>query len=243
MNNYEVIGGCYSPRLNTFLDLYYFSHRSKPYSVTATIPDKTTWESFPHHVHFPTQQKYFRNDAFAERKSLPQFNVASYKHPGIRLPFEYITTLLSGEGGEGRTGTATIFRKMLSKYTIFSTVLSKIVYKVIRVFSQEYLQGQNKNMLIKSTLQKLFWAQSFTPDHLLIEKQDLIYVFCSTLFKTVRFRNIRTTRATCSCSSRMEGSENVKSNLSFSEESEQDLYDGSLRRLSLIHIWRCRRRG
>ena len=32
-----------------------------------------------------------------------------------------------GKGGEGRTGTATIFRKMLAKYTIFSTVLSKIV--------------------------------------------------------------------------------------------------------------------
>ena len=30
------------------------------------------------------------------------------------------------------------------------------VYKVIHVFSQEYLQGQNKNVLIKSTLQKLF---------------------------------------------------------------------------------------
>ena len=42
MNNYEVIEGYYSPRLNTFLDLYYFSYRSKPYSVTATIPDKTT---------------------------------------------------------------------------------------------------------------------------------------------------------------------------------------------------------
>ena len=100
---------------------------------------------------------------------------------------------------------------------------SNTVYKVIRVFSQEYLQAQNKNVLIKSTLQKLFWAQSFTPDHLLIEKQDLIYVFCSTLFKTVRFRNSRTTRANCyifSCSSGMEGSENVKSNLSFSEESE-----------------------
>ena len=54
----------------------------------------------------------------------PQFNVASHKRPGIRLSFEYTTTLLSGEGGEGRTGTAT---KMLSKYTIFSTVLSKIV--------------------------------------------------------------------------------------------------------------------
>ena len=57
----------------------------------------------------------------------PQFNVASHKRPGIRLSFEYTTTLLSGEGGEGRTGTATMFRKMLSKYTIFSTVLSKVV--------------------------------------------------------------------------------------------------------------------
>ena len=66
-----------------------------------------------------------------------------------------------------------------------------------------------------------------------MEKHDLIYAFCSTLFKTVRFRNSRTTRANLyifSCRSGMEGSENVKSNLSFSEESEQDLYDGSLRR-------------
>ena len=57
----------------------------------------------------------------------PQFNVACYKRPGIRLSFEYTTTLLSGEGEEGRTGTATMFRKMLPKYAIFSTVLSKIV--------------------------------------------------------------------------------------------------------------------
>ena len=57
----------------------------------------------------------------------PQFNVASYKRPGIRVSFEYTTTLLSREGGEGRAGTATTFRKMLCKYTIFSTVLSKIV--------------------------------------------------------------------------------------------------------------------
>ena len=170
----------------------------------------------------------------------PQFNVASHKPPGIRLSFEYTTTLLLGEGGEGRTGTATMFRKMLSKYTIFSTVLSKIVYKVIRVFWQEYLQGQNKNMLIKSTLEKLFCAQSFTPDHLLTEKQDLIYVFCSTLFKTVRFRNSRTTRANCyifSGSSGMEGSESVKSNLPFSEESEQDLYDSSLRRKGVRSVY------
>ena len=44
---------------------------------------------------------------------LPKFNAASYKRPGIRFSFEYTTTLLSGEGGEGRTGTATTFRKML----------------------------------------------------------------------------------------------------------------------------------
>ena len=93
----------------------------------ATIPDKTTWESFPHHVHFPTQQNYFQNDAFAGRKPLPPIQCCFPKRPGIRLSFEYTTTLLSGQGGEGRTGTATIFRKKLSKYTIFSTVLSKIV--------------------------------------------------------------------------------------------------------------------
>ena len=84
-------------------------------SLQATILDKTTWESFPHHVHSPTQQNYFQNDAFAERNPFPQFNVASHKRPGVRLSFEYTTTLLSGEGGEGRTGTATMFRKMLSK--------------------------------------------------------------------------------------------------------------------------------
>ena len=38
----------------------------------------------------------------------PQFSVAGYKHPGVRLSFEYTTSLLSGEGGEGRTGTAAI---------------------------------------------------------------------------------------------------------------------------------------
>ena len=46
----------------------------------------------------------------------PQFNVASYKRPGIRLSFEYTTTLLPGEGGERRIGTATMFRKRLSNF-------------------------------------------------------------------------------------------------------------------------------
>jgi len=57
----------------------------------------------------------------------PQFNVAFYKCPEIKLTFEYTTTLLSGEGGEGRTDKAMMFRKMLPWCTIFSTVLSKIV--------------------------------------------------------------------------------------------------------------------
>ena len=45
---------------------------------SATIPDKTTWESFPHHVHFPAQQNYFQNDAFAERKPIPPIQVLEH---------------------------------------------------------------------------------------------------------------------------------------------------------------------
>ena len=62
---------------------------------------------------------FLRNNTISKMTPLwkeipfPQFNVASYKRPGIRLSFEYITTLLSGEGGEGRTGTVTMFRKIL----------------------------------------------------------------------------------------------------------------------------------
>ena len=80
----------------------------------------------------PIMSTFLGNKTISKTKPLrkenpfPQFNVASYKRPGIRLSFEY-TTLLSGEGGERRTAIATMFRKMLSKYTIFSTVLSKIV--------------------------------------------------------------------------------------------------------------------
>ena len=43
--------------------------------------------------------------------------------------------MLSGEGGEGKTGKAAMFTKMLSKYTIFSTVLSKIVALFLRLCS------------------------------------------------------------------------------------------------------------
>ena len=66
---------------------------------------------------FPIMSTFLRNKTISrttplrKEKPFPQFNFASHKCPGIRLSFEYTTTLLSGEGGEGRTGTATMFRK------------------------------------------------------------------------------------------------------------------------------------
>ena len=91
---------------------------------------------------FPIMCTFLRNKTISKttplrkKKPFPQFNVASHKRPGIRLSFEYTTTLLSGEGGEGRSGTAIVFPKMLSKYTIFPTVLSKIVEKGLHYFER-----------------------------------------------------------------------------------------------------------
>ena len=82
---------------------------------------------FPIMSTFLRNKTIFKTTPLRKENPFPQLNVASHKRPCIRLSFEYTTTLLSGEEGEGRTGTATMFRKMLSKYTIFSTVLSKIV--------------------------------------------------------------------------------------------------------------------
>ena len=87
---------------------------------------------------FPVMSTFLRNKTIFETTPLrkenpfPQFNVASHKRPGIRLSFEYTTTLLSGEGGEGRTGTATMFRKVLSKYIQFSQQFCpRLQYKFI----------------------------------------------------------------------------------------------------------------
>ena len=55
---------------------------------------------------FPTMSTFVRNKTIFNRTPLrkeilfSQFYVASNKRPGIRLSFEYTTTLLSGEGGE-----------------------------------------------------------------------------------------------------------------------------------------------
>ena len=91
-----------------------------------TYKNKSTWESFT-----PIMSTFLRNKTISKRTPLhkenpfPQFNVACYKHPGIRLSFEYTTTMLSGEGGEGRTGTATIHA-----FGLFSgcSQISQLVY-------------------------------------------------------------------------------------------------------------------
>ena len=84
-------------------------------------------------------------------------------------------------------------------------------------------------VLIKNTLQRLFWTRSFTPHDLLIEKYELFFGFLEYPPKTERFCNSAITRAHCyllSCCSKMEGLENSQSILSLSEEFEEDR-DGS----------------
>ena len=107
------------------------SGKNKP-----SILGKTTWECFAHHVHFPTQQNYFQNDAIAERNPLPPVQCCFLQTPRDQAFFEYTTTLLSGEEGEGRTGTAKMFRKMLPKYTIFSQFCPRLLIFSLERFSQ-----------------------------------------------------------------------------------------------------------
>ena len=68
--------------------------------VPVTIPDKITRESFPHHVHFPTQQNYFQNDAFAERKPLPPIQCCFLQTPRDQAFFWIHNTTFRGRGRE-----------------------------------------------------------------------------------------------------------------------------------------------
>ena len=84
---------------------------------------------------FPTISTFLRNKTISrtthcgEKTPSPNLMLLPTNAQGSGFLFNThgTTTLLSGEEGEERTGTATMFRKMLSKYSIFSTVLSKIV--------------------------------------------------------------------------------------------------------------------
>ena len=109
-----------------------------------TLLAKTNFQSWAKLLEkvFPIMSTFLRNKTISKTTPLrkenpfPQFNVASHKRPGIRLSFEYTTTLLSGEGGEGRTGTAIMFRKMPPKYTIFSQFCPRLLIFSLERFSQ-----------------------------------------------------------------------------------------------------------
>ena len=62
---------------------------------------------------FLRNKTFFQTNAFEKEKSFTQFNVAFHRRLGIRLSFEYTTTLLSGKAREERTGTGFMFKKML----------------------------------------------------------------------------------------------------------------------------------
>ena len=64
---------------------------------------------------FLRNKTFFKLPLLRKENGLTQFNVSSQRRLGIRLSFEYTTTLLSGKAGEERTGTASMFEKMLSK--------------------------------------------------------------------------------------------------------------------------------
>ena len=83
---------------------------------------------------FPIMSTFLRNKTISKttplRKEIP---FLQFRHQAL---FEYTTTLLSGEGGEGRTGTASMFRKMLPKYTIFSQFCPRLLIFSLERFSQ-----------------------------------------------------------------------------------------------------------
>ena len=79
----------------------------------ATILDKTTQENIERTTLY--NKTISKSTALHKENPLPQFNVAYFERPGMR-----------GQG-EGRIATATMFRKMLSKYAILAKALSKIV--------------------------------------------------------------------------------------------------------------------
>ena len=82
---------------------------------------------------FPIMSTILRNKLFPKGrlciKKTPSPNskskVACYKGPGIRLSFKYTTTLLSWEGVQVRS----MFREMLPKYAIFSTVCPRLQHQ------------------------------------------------------------------------------------------------------------------
>ena len=66
--------GCEVEKTFCFCDLFIFQRQciySKGCKALNYNPGQNYLRKLPYHVHFPTQQNYFPNDAFAERNPLP----------------------------------------------------------------------------------------------------------------------------------------------------------------------------
>ena len=64
---------------------------------------------------FLRNKTFFKLSPLRKENSFTKFNVAFHRRLKIRLSFEYTTTLLSEKAGEERTGTGSMFAKMLCK--------------------------------------------------------------------------------------------------------------------------------
>ena len=60
-------------------------------------------------------KSFFKLTPLRKENLFTQFNVAFHTRLAIRLSFEYTKRFLSGKAGEKRTGTGSMFAKMLYK--------------------------------------------------------------------------------------------------------------------------------
>ena len=134
------------------------------FQLISSIIDKTTWEHFPLIAHYPTQQNHFQNNTHvqnsdsAERNPLSPVQCCFLQTPRDQTFFWRRNNIASWGWGEGRIGTAMVFRKMPSKYAIFSTVLSKIVAFIANSYQS---QGLDRAFLSLDSHNKAIQIRSF----------------------------------------------------------------------------------
>ena len=90
-------------------------------------PRQNYLRKFPPSCPLSYATKLFPKRRLWGKKTLPPIQCCFPQTPRDQAFFWIHNNIAFRERGEGTTGTATMFRKMLSKYRIFSTVLSKIV--------------------------------------------------------------------------------------------------------------------
>ena len=126
----------------------------------ATIPDKTTWESFPHHVHSPTQQNYFQNDAFAGRKPLPPIQCCFPQTPRDQAFFWIHNNIAFRGRGRGKNRYSNDFEKNAVQVYNF---LNSLVQDCRTIMTRGKDRFMFRNNWIQSWLKKgtLDWGFHF----------------------------------------------------------------------------------